>query len=150
MLESHCSWWGWKQGVECAVRLSFLLHSQAQVYTGHVNISRNASLSPPCVLHRQISCLMRVCVTCLAVSDCLWLCALWPTRPLCPWDTWGENTGVGYHSLLQGIFRPRDQTPSPASSGDSLPVSHQGSPVSCIFYHNLKTGKKMIRSVKPP
>ena len=29
---------------------------------------------------------------------------LYPTRLLCPWDSPGENTGVGCHSLLQGIF----------------------------------------------
>ena len=23
---------------------------------------------------------------------------------LCPWDSPGQNTGVGYHDLLQGIF----------------------------------------------
>ena len=30
----------------------------------------------------------------------------WPqlTRLLCPWDSPGENTGVGYHALLQGVF----------------------------------------------
>ena len=27
-----------------------------------------------------------------------------PTRLLCPWDSPGKNTGVGCHSLLQGIF----------------------------------------------
>ena len=26
------------------------------------------------------------------------------TRPLCPWDSPGTNTGVGCHFLLQGIF----------------------------------------------
>ena len=26
-----------------------------------------------------------------------------PTRPLCPWDSPGSNTGVGYHFLLQLI-----------------------------------------------
>ena len=29
---------------------------------------------------------------------------LQPSRLLCPWDFPGRNTGVGYHSLLQGIF----------------------------------------------
>ena len=29
---------------------------------------------------------------------------LWPARLLCPWDSPGTNTGVGCHSLLQGIF----------------------------------------------
>ena len=27
-----------------------------------------------------------------------------PTGLLCPWDSPGKNTGVGCHSLLQGIF----------------------------------------------
>ena len=26
------------------------------------------------------------------------------SRPLCPWDSPGKNTGVGSHSLLQGVF----------------------------------------------
>ena len=32
--------------------------------------------------------------------------SLWtePARLLCPWDSPGKNTGVGYHALLQGIF----------------------------------------------
>ena len=25
-------------------------------------------------------------------------------RLLCPWDSPGKNTGVGYHAFLQGIF----------------------------------------------
>ena len=29
---------------------------------------------------------------------------LQPTRLLCPWDSPGENTGVGCHAFLQGIF----------------------------------------------
>ena len=29
---------------------------------------------------------------------------LQPTRLLCPWDFPGKSTGVGYHTLLQGIF----------------------------------------------
>ena len=29
---------------------------------------------------------------------------LQPARLLCPWDSPGKNTGVGSHSLLQGIF----------------------------------------------
>ena len=29
---------------------------------------------------------------------------LQPARLLCPWNSSGESTGVGCHSLLQGIF----------------------------------------------
>ena len=38
------------------------------------------------------------------MSDSLWPHVLQPTRLLCPWDSPGQNTGVGGHSLLQGIF----------------------------------------------
>ena len=31
-------------------------------------------------------------------------CELQPARLLCPWDVPGKNTGVGCHSLPQGIF----------------------------------------------
>ena len=36
------------------------------------------------------------------VSDSLRLHGLWPTRPLCSWDSPDKNTGVG--CLLQSIF----------------------------------------------
>ena len=29
---------------------------------------------------------------------------LWPARLLCPWDSPGENTGLGCHVLLRGVF----------------------------------------------
>ena len=29
---------------------------------------------------------------------------LWPTRLLCPWNSSGKSTGVGFQALLQGIF----------------------------------------------
>ena len=36
---------------------------------------------------------------------CLTLCdPKDPTRLLCPWDSPGQNTGMGCHALLQGIF----------------------------------------------
>ena len=40
-----------------------------------------------------------------AVSNSLWPHGLQPARLLCPWDSPGKNnTGVGWHTLLQGIF----------------------------------------------
>ena len=38
------------------------------------------------------------------VPDSLWPNAPQPTRLLCPWDFPGNDTGMGCHSLLQGIF----------------------------------------------
>ena len=38
------------------------------------------------------------------MSDSLPPHGLQPTRLLCPWDSPGNNTGVGHHALLQGLF----------------------------------------------
>ena len=45
-----------------------------------------------------------LCPVTSGVSDSLRPHGLWPARLLCPWGSPGENTGVGCHSLLQGIF----------------------------------------------
>ena len=50
-------------------------------------------------------------------------------RLLCPWDSPGQNTGVGYHFLLPGgLTDPGFEPMSPVWQADSLPLSHQGSP----------------------
>ena len=50
---------------------------------------------------------------------------LYPARLLCPWNSPGKNTGMGCHSLLQGIL------PTQGSNlcllhwqADALPLSH--------------------------
>ena len=62
--------------------------------------------------------------SCLPASNSSpdWLCCCWvplvmfnsgqlyglqPTRLLCPWGSLGKSTGVGCHTLLQGIFLTR-------------------------------------------
>ena len=47
---------------------------------------------------------MKVKVSHSVVSDSLQPHELQPARFLCPWDSPGKNTGVGFHALLQGIF----------------------------------------------
>ena len=42
--------------------------------------------------------------SCSVISDSLWPHALLLTRPFCPWDFPGKNSGVGCHFLLQEIF----------------------------------------------
>ena len=57
----------------------------------------------------------------------LWTVA---ARLLCSWDFPGKNTGVGCHFLLQGIFLTQGLNLSLLRwQADSLPLSHQGSPV---------------------
>ena len=45
------------------------------------------------------------------VSDSVRPHGLWPARLLCPWDSPGNNTGVGSHVLLQGIFLTKGSNP---------------------------------------
>ena len=48
-----------------------------------------------------------------------------PSRPLCPWDSRGKNTGVGCHALLQGIFLTQWSSPRllPALAGGFFTTS---------------------------
>ena len=66
-----------------------------------------------------------MCLTCVlvasVVSNSFPPCELQPARLLCPWDSPGKNTGVGCHSLLQGIFPAQGLNPgSPELHADSL------------------------------
>ena len=45
------------------------------------------------------------------VFDSLQSHGLQPARLLCPWDSPGKNTGMGSHSLLQGIFPTQGSNP---------------------------------------
>ena len=59
---------------------------------------------------------------------------------LCPWDSSGKNTGVGCHSLLQGISLTQGSNPCLLHwQVDSLPLSHQESPTQKVrgFYSSL-------------
>ena len=51
-------------------------------------------------------------VSCLVLSDSLRLHELQPARLLCPWNSPGNNTGVGRHYLLQGTFPTQEMNPS--------------------------------------
>ena len=54
---------------------------------------------------------------------------LWPAKLLCPWDSPGKDTGVGKHSLLQGIFLVQESNPGLLHCRQILyHRSHQGRP----------------------
>ena len=72
---------------------------------------------------------------------------------LCPWKSPGENTGVGGHSLLQGIFPTQRSNPHVLClllwQADSLPLSHLGS--SEVHFRstlNNRKGKFLIATTK--
>ena len=73
-----------------------------------------------------------VCVlSCFSCVQLLRPHGLQPTRLLCPWDSQGNNTGVGCYALLQGNLPDSGIEPvspvAPALQADSLPLSHRGS-----------------------
>ena len=66
----------------------------------------------------------------LVMANSLQPHGLEPARPLCPWDFPSENTGVGCHSLLQGIFPTQGLNPGfPHCRQTPYHLSHQGSPL---------------------
>ena len=68
------------------------------------------------------------------LSHSLWPHGLYPSRLLCPWDSPGKNTGVGCHSLLQGIFPTQGPNPSLLHCRQILyHLSHQGSPSKLVI-----------------
>ena len=70
---------------------------------------------------------------CSVMSDSLQSHGLQPARLLCSWDSSAENTGVGCHFLLQGIFPTQGSNPCLWCllhwQTNSLPLSHLGSPI---------------------
>ena len=56
--------------------------------------------------------------------------SLWPHGLYSPWNSPGQNTGVGSHSLLQGIFPTQGSNPGlPHCRWILYQLSHQGSPI---------------------
>ena len=54
---------------------------------------------------------------------------LQPSRLLSPWNSPGQNTGAGSHSLLQGIFPIQESNPDLSHCRQILyQLSYQGSP----------------------
>ena len=65
------------------------------------------------------------------MSDSLGPHRLYLARYLCPWNSLCKNTGVGCHSLLQGIFPKKDQIQVSHTAHCRLVLyhlGHQGSP----------------------
>ena len=81
----------------------------------------------------------------LVMSDSLWPPGLYPARLLCPWDSPGKNTGVGCHSLLQGIFPIQGSNSCHLHwLADSSPLNHLGSP----FSYEAPSELRFIKVVK--
>jgi len=70
--------------------------------------------------------------SCSVLSDCLW-----PQELYSPWNSPGQNTGVGSFSFLQGIFPTQGLNPDLWRCRQILyQLSHKGSPKMIIKHHN--------------
>ena len=58
--------------------------------------------------------------------------SLWPHELYSPWNSPGQNTGVGSHFLLQDLPNPRIEPISPALQVDSLPAEPPGKPTNTV------------------
>ena len=103
----------------------------------------------PCAAHYiQIWTSLQICMSflcrthanlcCCLVAKCcptlFWLHRLYPARLLCKWDFPGKNTELVDISFSRGSSWPRDQIQVSALQLDSLPLSHQGSPIFPVSY----------------
>ena len=79
---------------------------------------------------------MCVCVcVCVYISHSVMSDSLWPHGLYSPWNSPGQNTGVGSHSLLEGIFPIQGSNPGLLHCRWILyQLSHQGSPY-YVFIH---------------
>ena len=86
------------------------------------------SKPPNLQVYPQEALILECCVCqSLAMSNSLQSYGLQPSRLLYSWNSPGKNTGVGCHSLLQGIFLTQGSNPSLLHCRQSLyQLSHQG------------------------
>ena len=84
----------------------------------------------------KISLVVHACKVTSVMSDSLWPYGPQPTRLLSPRDSPRKNTGVGSHSLLQGIF---------PSQGSNLGLLH----CRWIFYHLSDQGSPLYILAPP-
>ena len=69
------------------------------------------------------------CCCCSVVAGALRPHGLQPARLLCPWDSPGQNTGVGCHALLHGIFLTQGQTEASCTAGRFFTTELPGKPL---------------------
>ena len=94
-----------------------------------------------------------VCVCalgCSIMSDSVWSHGLQPARLLCPRNSPGKNTGVGFHFLPQGIFLTQELNACLLHwQVGSLPLSYQGSRRNCWSSSNHSNSDESLEMAHP-
>ena len=98
---------------------------------------------------------MSTCECAKTLQLCLTLCDAMdhsPPRLLCPWDSPGKKTGVGYHALLQRIFPTQGSNPCLLHllcwQGASLPLVPPVCLLFCIYTHGENEAQKSLTVVQ--
>ena len=108
-----------------------------------VMLSNHLILHRPDLLLPSIFSVSEVKV--LTAQLCPTLCNPMNTRLLCSWNSPGKNTGVGCHSLLQGIFLTQGLKPGLLYCRQILQhLSHQGRPGSLPMSRFFTSGVQSI------
>ena len=82
-------------------------------------------------------------VSCSVVSD-----SLRPHGLYSPWNSPGQNTGMGSRSLLQGnLPNPGIEPRSPTLQADALPAEPQGKPL--VPRPGIKPGTPAVKAPSP-
>ena len=98
------------------------IHIETDLYNHHHNQNKE-----------QLLCVC-VCV-CSVMSNSLQPHGLQSARILCPWDFLGENTRVGSHFLLQGVFPIQESNLHLLRCRQILyPLSHPGNPMEQLHH----------------
>ena len=88
-----------------------------------------------------------VCVNHSAMSDSA---TSWTVTSQAPWDFPSKNTGVGFHSLLQGIFPTQGSNPVlPYSRQILYRLSHQGNQSVRIPNKQIRTNTSHSSTLEP-
>ena len=77
--------------------------------------------------------------SCVQLFVTLW--TVYTARLLCPWDFPGRNTGVGSHSLLQGIFPTQGSNPNLLHCRQSLTTIYLNQ---IMFYQQGRKGEETL------
>ena len=107
-----------------------LISSHSLKYNPHIN-------SQIIIIFQYFEDIIGISESGSVMSDSLQPQGLEPPRLLCPWNSPGQNTGVGSCSLLQGVFKTQGLNPCPPHHRQTLyHLTHQGSPslLECVEY----------------
>ena len=97
-------------------------------------------------IHDILHVSMPFCAKSFQLCLTLQLHGLWPTRLICPWAFPSQNTGVGCHTPLQGIFQTQGSNPllfkSPPLAGKFFTTSTTWE----VWVHQANCGAGWITS----